>query len=274
MANNEISTQAADTQSQKMVGSYDVKADIADDDTLLGYDTTNNKVKNFKFSGIWNWFISKAKKEKVDALNTTDKTLTGAINEVYSPTFSTASARENIKSGETQSVLMGKISKWFTSLGTAAFCKVVNGLTETAEGGVLDARQGKALNDALGKLNTLMGSATLSTTDKTVLGAINELNSKKMNSNSLRIYRKDYVVNLTELIKNMSAYDICFFHLNGSGYTGNDLPTGKSYNYGSGIIFYRGSSSCKILLFSETDKPIWKLSSWTKWRDLTNSEIE
>lgn len=108
----------------------------------------------------------------------------------------------------------------------------------------------------------------LTTTDKTVLGAINELNS-----NSSRIYRKDYVSNLTELVNDSSLLDICIFHLNGANYSGGDLPKGN-YNYGSGIIFNRGSSSCKIVLFSEIEKPIWKLSSWQKWRDFTNAIID
>ena len=36
-------------------------------------------------------------------------------------TFTAPSARENIKTGEKLSVIMGKIAKWFSSLGTLAF---------------------------------------------------------------------------------------------------------------------------------------------------------
>ena len=110
--------------------------------------------------------------------------------------------------------------------------------------------------------------AKLTTADKTIIGALNELNS-----NSSRIYRKDDVSNLTELVKDLSALDICIFHLSGANYSGGDLPEG-SYNYGSCIIFNRNSTSCKIVLFSESEKPIWKLSSWQKWRDFTSSIID
>lgn len=108
---------------EKMLGSFDQKTNIEDTDLLAGYDTTAAKVKNFKFSNIWNW--AKAK------------------------------------------------------LGTAAFCSVINNLTTAAEGGVLDARQGKALSDALSKLNTLVGTTSISGIGGgTITGAINELNSK------------------------------------------------------------------------------------------------
>lgn len=160
---------------EKMLNSFDIQDSIADDDIVLGYDKSENKVKNFKFgTGIWNWLVDK---------------MANAV-----------------------------VSK-------------------------------------------------LTTADKTVLGAINELNS-----NSSQIYRKDNVSNIAKLVKEVPYQGICIFHLNGAGYSGSDLPKG-TYNYGSGIIFNRNTGSCKIVLFSESDKPIWKLSDWQKWRDFTNSII-
>lgn len=72
---------------------------------------------------------------------------------------------------------------------------------------------------------------------------------------------------------NFSTGEIYFFHLLGSGYSENDLPSG-TYNYGSGIIFYRNPSSCKIILFSESEKPVWKMATWTKWRDFANNFVD
>ena len=69
------------------------------------------------------------------------------------PVFTEARTRENVTNGDKVPVLWGKVKKWFADLGTAAFCKVVNNLTTAVDGGVLDARQGKELNDALAKLN-------------------------------------------------------------------------------------------------------------------------
>lgn len=168
---------------KKMIGSYDVKVP-EDTDVILGYDKTTNKVKNFKFSGIWTWIVSKLKGESISDLNTTNKTVVGAIKEVNNPTFTTATSRTNINSGESQSIIMGKVKKWLADLGTAAFCSVVNNLTTTAEGSVLDARQGKNLSDALTKLNTLMGSTDISGIGGgTITGAINELNSNLKKNN-------------------------------------------------------------------------------------------
>ena len=168
----------AEKKGEKMIGSYDIKVP-EDTDVTLGYDMTANKVKNFKFSGIWTWIVSKLKGESISDLNTTNKTVVGAIKEVNTPTFTTATSRTNINSGESQSIIMGKVKKWLADLGTAAFCSVVNNLTTTAEGSVLDARQGKNLSDALNKLNTLMGNTDISAIGGgTLTGAINELNSK------------------------------------------------------------------------------------------------
>ena len=95
------------------------------------------------------------------------------------PVFTEARTRENVTNGDKVPVLWGKVKKWFADLGTAAFCKVVNNLTTAAEGGVLDARQGKELNDALAKLNKLMGNTDISGIGNgTVTGALLTLNSK------------------------------------------------------------------------------------------------
>ena len=94
------------------------------------------------------------------------------------PVFTEARTRENVTNGDKVPVLWGKVKKWFADLGTAAFCKVVNNLTTVAEGGVLDARQGKELNDALAKLNKLMGNTDISSIgDGTVTDALRTLNS-------------------------------------------------------------------------------------------------
>lgn len=178
----------AEEKGKKMIGSYDIKVP-EDTDVTLGYDITANKVKNFKFSGIWTWIVSKLKGESISDLNTTNKTVVGAIKEVNNPTFTTATSRTNINSGESQSIIMGKLKKWLADLGTAAFCSVVNNLTTTAEGSVLDARQGKNLSDALTKLNTLMGNTDISAIGGgTLTGAINELNSKAQIDTSVIYY--------------------------------------------------------------------------------------
>lgn len=99
------------------------------------------------------------------------------------PVFTEARTRENVTNGDKVPVLWGKVKKWFADLGTAAFCKVVNNLTTAAEGGVLDARQGKELNDALAKLNKLIGSTDISSIGNgTVTDALSVINRNFKNN--------------------------------------------------------------------------------------------
>ena len=78
---------------------------------------------------------------------------TGAASDM-TVAFEQASARTNLKTGEKISVSFGKIMKWFADLGTAAFQSVANNLTTTVAGSLLDARQGKILNDKYNQLNS------------------------------------------------------------------------------------------------------------------------
>ena len=63
--------------------------------------------------------------------------------------FKQASKRQNITPKTKLSVMMGIISKVIADLKGAAFCTVVNDLMTTEEGGVLDARVGKTLQEEI-----------------------------------------------------------------------------------------------------------------------------
>lgn len=109
----------------------------------------------------------------------------------------------------------------------------------------------------------------LQTSNKTVVGALNELNS-----NTSKIALKENVTNIQALIRQASSGTYILFHLSGANYAGNDLPIGEKYKYGSGIIFYRNSNSCKIVLFPEEVKPVWKMANWAKWKDFANNIVD
>lgn len=98
-------------------------------------------------------------------------------------TFEQASTRENVASGDTVATLFGKISKWFSDLGTAAFKGVSNVLTQTSDGYVLDARQGNVLSTMIGVLDNL---ATTAKTD--IVSAINEVANKETGTSFDDIY--------------------------------------------------------------------------------------
>ena len=67
--------------------------------------------------------------------------------------FSPAVNRENIRSGETYRVIFGKIMKYLSEVGDAAYVGLANNCTTTIAGFALDARQGKELMDRINELN-------------------------------------------------------------------------------------------------------------------------
>lgn len=123
-------------------------------------------------------------------------------------------------------------------------------------------------NWIVGKLTNAVIS-NLQTSNKSVIGALNELNSKSSN-----LALKVDVTNIQALISKASSGTCILFHLSGANYTGNDLPIDSKYKYGSGIIFYRNSNSCKIVLFPEEVKPVWKMANWAKWKDFANNIVD
>lgn len=111
--------------------------------------------------------------------------------------------------------------------------------------------------------------AKLETQNKTVIGALNELNSKQSKTISV-----SNVTDIQTLVNSATGGTNILFHLAGVGYTGSNLPNDAKYKYGSGIIFFRNSNSCKIVLFPEEVKPVWKMSDWTKWKDFANNIVD
>lgn len=109
-------------------------------------------------------------------------TFTGAVNEEYdgssektinipetmdisdtSISFSEHETSENIESGETISIVFGKIKKYIGLLRSGAFRSVKNSLDQTTAGSyVLDAYQGKVLDDK--KLDVAKAANNLTTT--------------------------------------------------------------------------------------------------------------
>lgn len=66
---------------------YSQKATPADNDTLMIYDATSKANKFSPFSGIWNWIVGKLTNAVISNLQTNDKTVIGALNELNSKPF-------------------------------------------------------------------------------------------------------------------------------------------------------------------------------------------
>lgn len=67
---------------------YSQKATPADNDTLMIYDATSKANKLSPFSGIWNWIVEKLTNAVISNLQTNNKTVVGALNELNSKTLS------------------------------------------------------------------------------------------------------------------------------------------------------------------------------------------
>lgn len=66
---------------------YTQKATPADNDTLMIYDATSKSNKLSPFSGIWNWIVGKLTNAVISNLQTSNRTVLGAINELNSKTL-------------------------------------------------------------------------------------------------------------------------------------------------------------------------------------------
>lgn len=67
---------------------YSQKATPEDADSLMIYDAISKSNKLSTFSGIWNWIVGKLTNAVISNLQTNNKTVLGAINELNSKTLS------------------------------------------------------------------------------------------------------------------------------------------------------------------------------------------
>lgn len=63
---------------------YPTKTTPADTDDLMIYDATGKANKRVLFSGLWNWMVDKLTNAVIDNLQTNNKTILGALNELNS----------------------------------------------------------------------------------------------------------------------------------------------------------------------------------------------
>lgn len=115
---------------------YTVKATPEDADTLMLYDATSKSNKLSPFSGIWNWIVGKLTNAVISNLQTNNKTVLGAINELNSNPKAqfgtTADIEIAINSIQTIDVTFEKA---FKSVPTV-LCSIRSGTTNPVYGSV------------------------------------------------------------------------------------------------------------------------------------------
>ena len=153
-------------------------------------------------------------------------------------TYTQASNRTNITTGEKLSVAFGKIKKYFADLKTVAFTgsytdlsskpsipTVTNNLLATNSGTALDAVQGKAINDKIGTTDiSAIG-------DGTVTGALNTLNSNlKIEDITSKCTIKDGITDAKILKYGKIVFIYCRISCTGDiSYAIADLPTTREF---------------------------------------------
>lgn len=165
---------------------YSQKATPADNDTLMIYDATAKANKLSPFSGIWNWIVGKLTNAVISNLQTSNKTVIGALNELNSNSH-LGTLNDNIAEylSKTNSVattyfVWGNIGglypswAWGTLLcstdNTANFIGIANGDKTAAFAHYENGTWEKVPVESLSNLTT--------TNKSSLVDAINEVNSK------------------------------------------------------------------------------------------------
>lgn len=115
-------------------------------------------------------FVTDTEKQ---AWNSKPGSTSGLDNNVV--TFTEAATRENLQSGEKLSISLGKIKKWFSDLGAAAFMAVANNCTTTQPGSVLAAEQGKKLQDQISQVSSELYAPVSGTGAMSVVQAVTHI---------------------------------------------------------------------------------------------------
>ena len=119
--------------------------------------------------------------------------------------FSPAANRENIRSGETYRVIFGKIMKYLSEVGNAAYVGLANNCTTTIAGFALDARQGKELMDRINELNRELGTGG---GEMSLKSMVSELYGKLANFDLVVDISKYFSTNTAQIFEVKSSADL------------------------------------------------------------------
>ena len=119
--------------------------------------------------------------------------------------FSPAANRENIRSGETYRVIFGKIMKYLSEVGNAAYVGLANNCTTTIAGFALDARQGKELMDRINELNRELGTGD---GEMSLKSMVSELYGKLANFDLVVDISKYFSTNTAQVFEVKSSTDL------------------------------------------------------------------
>lgn len=88
---------------------YPAKTTPEDADTLMLYDAATKSNKLSPFSGIWNWIVGKLTNAVISNLQTSNKTVLGAINELNSKSRFGVTVPNNVSIINNISIKVGRV---------------------------------------------------------------------------------------------------------------------------------------------------------------------
>lgn len=219
---------------------YTQKATPADNDTMMIYDATAKANKLSPFSGIWNWIVGKLTNAVISNLQTSNQTVIGAINELGGNSH-LGTLNDNIaeylrktKKVATAYFVWGNIGglypswAWGTLLcsndNTANFIGIANSNKTAAFAHYENGAWEKVPVESLSNLTT--------TNKSSLVGAINELNSKAlMTYVGKKATNEDGVIPINNIISGASIKNV----INAKAYIsdGNKNIYSRLYSYNS-----------------------------------------
>lgn len=113
---------------------YTQKATPEDADTLMIYDAAAKANKLSPFSGIWNWMVNKLTNAVINNLQTSNKTVVGALNELNSKAQFGTTADIEVTSNSIQTIDV-TFKKAFKSVPTV-LCSLRSGTTNPVYGSI------------------------------------------------------------------------------------------------------------------------------------------
>lgn len=105
---------------------YTEKTEPVDTDLALIYDTPAKVNKKFTFGNLWKWIAKKIVSEGISQLDTTNKTIPGAINELNSKMFSNNTTSVNTGDNIDNLKIGIYFSNGITILGTDRYGILLN----------------------------------------------------------------------------------------------------------------------------------------------------
>lgn len=219
---------------------YSQKTTPADNDTLMIYDATSKANKLSPFSGIWNWIVGKLTNAVISNLQTRNRTVVGALNEINDGLpvsgiydldkppkkmiFSAKAGSTNLPNGLGGANAVTVIQM---NLGDSNFDSMI-AFTFAVDKIAIRRKNGTKNWSEWKYFNTAEILSNLTTTNKSSLvGAINELNS-----NPFLRYERTYGTSLT--VSNVRGathgliligYSLIPFYISGSSTLGYTIAT-------------------------------------------------